>query len=280
MSAASGQEVDRLLHHSLKDNGIPPCPAVLQKIRAEMRRDDPDLRRVAHTIGADVALAAGLIKTANSPYFGTRRRATSVMDALMLLGLDIASRAVACIALEQLFPNPRGIERFWDASAHIAQLSGWLARERRWPGLGAEDAYTFGLFRDAGIAVLLQRFPDYVNVLRRANLASECAFTAVENEVLPTNHTTVGSMLTQSWWLPEQISAAVRDHHEMTSAAQTDGLSALAQLAEFLLQSVTGKSSTREWEKLGPTCLGCLGIEEGEVDRLIQGARAVIGGQR
>ena len=143
MSAASGQEVDRLLHHSLKDNGIPPCPAVLQKIRAEMRRDDPDLRRVAHTIGADVALAAGLIKTANSPYFGTRRRATSVMDALMLLGLDIASRAVACIALEQLFPNPRGIERFWDASAHIAQLSGWLARERRWPGLGAEDAYPF-----------------------------------------------------------------------------------------------------------------------------------------
>jgi HD-like signal output (HDOD) protein len=161
--------VDALLESSLKDIGIPPRPAILQRISDEMLKDEPDFRRLANIIGADVSLAAGLIKTANSPFFGSRNRVRSVNEALVMLGLDVASRAIAGLILRKVFPASLHLERFWDASARIARLSGWLAKRVGHNKLRQDDAYTFGLFRDCGIPVLLMRFPGYNKVLAAAN---------------------------------------------------------------------------------------------------------------
>jgi HD-like signal output (HDOD) protein len=125
------------------------------------------VKRIGQLISADVSLAAGLIKTANSPYFGLRNRARSAHDALLMLGLDVASRAVATISLRQAFPSNGQLERFWGASAQIAALSGWLAEELPNRRVRTHDAYTYGLFRDCGIAMLLRRFPAYRQTLER-----------------------------------------------------------------------------------------------------------------
>ena len=105
----------------------------------------PNLKRVGQLIGVDVSLAAGLIKTANSPCYGLRNRAHSVHDALLMLGLDVTSRAVAAISLRQGFPSNGRLKRFWDASAQIAALSmlgvgnfSWVLAEPD-PGLTAFD---------------------------------------------------------------------------------------------------------------------------------------------
>lgn len=275
---------------ALKENGIPPCPAVLVQVGAEMRKDDPDLRRLADFISADVAIAGGVLKTANSPFFGTRRRVATVMDALILLGLDTTSQAVACVALHEAFPNFRGMDRFWDASAKIARLSGALAQLRRWPGVRPQDAYTYGLFRDCGIAVLLQRFSErYIDVLSSANTRGDRSFTEVEDEVMPANHAVVGAMLTQSWWLPEGICGAIRNHHDVAALDELGAarlgvqrasrtLIAVAQTAEYILQQKTGLSSTREWEKLGPACLQQLGLNDAELATLIEDSADAIAG--
>ena len=79
--------VDGVLEHHIRDIDIPPRPAILASVQAEMAADDPDFRRLEALLSADVALAAGLIKTVNSPFFGRNRRASTVNDALMMLGL-------------------------------------------------------------------------------------------------------------------------------------------------------------------------------------------------
>lgn len=258
---------------ALRDNRIPPCPVALERIAHEMSQPEPDLRHLNQIISSDVALAAGLVKLANSPYFGTQRRISSVSEALIMLGLDTASQAVACIALAEAFPNMRAMERFWDASAQIANLSGWLANYRQWPGVRPQEAYTFGLFRDCGIAVLLQHFPDYTRILQNANNEKVRAFTDVEDDVLPTNHVVMGSLMTQSWWLPENICQAVRHHHEIRQDPQRQEtpfryLVAISQLAEYLLQQNTGRSKTHEWDKLGGACIEQLGLDEDELAEL------------
>ncbi|MCX7147024.1 MAG: HDOD domain-containing protein [Sulfuritalea sp.] len=177
--------VDALLESSLKDIGIPPRPTILDRISREMLRDEPDYKRLSNIIGADVSLSASLIKTANSPFFGYRNRVRSVNEALMMLGLDVASRAIAGIILRKVFPNSLHLERFWDASARIARLSGWLAQHVGHNKLRPDDAYTFGLFRDCGIPVLLQRFPGYEKILDSANSETNRSFTVVQNSQLP-----------------------------------------------------------------------------------------------
>ncbi len=276
--------VDALLEGALKDIGIPPRPTILDRISREMLQDEPDYKRLANIIGADVSLSASLIKTANSPFFGYRNRVRSVNEALMMLGLDVASRAIAGIILRKVFPNSLHLERFWDASARIARLSGWLAQQVGHNKLRPDDAYTFGLFRDCGIPVLLMRFPGYEKILAQANSAADRSFTAIEDAQLPTNHAMVGSLLAQSWWLPEETCLAIRHHHEV-AIIETPSITppltsryriAIAQFAEYLMQRHTGLSHTLEWPKLGTACLRLLDIAEDDLDAILADAVPVM----
>lgn len=268
--------IDTLFERSIIDIGIPPCPAILSRFTAEVRKEEPDYHRLAGIIGTDVGLSAGLIKTANSPFFGMHQRVRSVNDALVMLGLKTASRAVAGIILRKAFPKVSNLERFWDASARVARLSGWLAVHFNIPGLRADDAYTFGLFRDCGIPVLLGRFPGYEKLLASANCDTVRSFTAAEETELPTNHAMVGCILAQSWWLPEEICLAIRNHHELAMLESANSslpvlsrrLIATSQLAEHIVQKQLELSLTQEWIKLGSACLNILDIEEDRLESL------------
>lgn len=277
------EEIDKLFEKSLKDIGIPPCPEILDRIMAEARKDEPDYKRLSQIISSDVGLSAGLLKTANSPYFGSRRHVRSINEALLILGLNVSQRAIAGIILRNTFPGMPSLVRFWDASARTARLSGWLAQGLDIRGLNAEDAYTFGLFRDSGIPVLLTRFPNYEQTLVRANSETQLSFTAVEEQDLPTNHAMVGCLLAQSWWLPEELCLAIRNHHDLSNLESAESklpilsrrLIAVAQLAEHLLQHLVGLSMTQEWPKLGTACLRLLNLEEDDLEALYNEARPV-----
>lgn len=281
--ASQPSAIDTLFERSIIDVGIPPCPEILDRFMAEANKDEPDYIRLAGIIGSDVGLAAGLIKTANSPYFGLRQRVRSVNEALTVLGLKPASRAVAGIILRNSFPNVPNLERFWDASARIAHLSGWLAQTLEIRGLRAEDAYTYGLFRDCGIPVLLGRFPNYAAVLAEANRDTERSFTEVEETAIPTNHAMVGCILAQSWWLPEEICLAIRNHHDLVALESMQSslpmlsrrLIATAQFAEHILQRQLGLSMTQEWPKLGAACLQILDIGQAQLETLYAEAAPV-----
>lgn len=268
--------LDEVLEQTIKDIGIPPRPEILDRITAEMSREDPNFRHLAHLIDADVSLAASLIKTANSPFFGFRGRVRTPQEALMLLGLDVSSRAIAGISLRKAFPADLRLERFWHASAAIAALSGWLAQVVGDKQVRPDDAHTFGLFRNCGIPVMMRRFPGYQNILAKANADGERAFTLVEQLGLPEfpiDHALVGFLLTQTWLLPDDLCLAIRHHHDVSAldpncsglAEHCRHMIAISQLAEFIFQEVTGKSENKEWQKLGPACLALLGVPESEL---------------
>lgn len=277
-SPTQSRRVENLLESTLSDSGIPARPAILERVHLEMEKPEPDLNLLARIISADVALAGGLISIANSPYFGYHGRVRSVNESLMILGLDVACRAIAGLILRKIFPSTLALERFWDASAGIAQLSGWLAQH---PDIGiqipASDAYTYGLFRDCGIAVLLNRFPYYNEVLNKANEEKVRKFTEIEETQCPTNHAVIGGLLTQSWWLPEEITMAIRHHHDFELLEKDDstllpphtrGLIAITQLAEHIFQKHTGLSKAQEWLKSKDVCLQLLELSDEQLERI------------
>ena len=278
--------VGNLIERAILDVGIPPCPLILDRFMSEANKDEPDFNLLASIIGTDVGISAGLIKTANSPFFGMRQRVRSVNEALSVLGMKTASRAVAGIILRKAFPNVHNLERFWDASGRIAHLSGWLAQRLEIRGLRAEDTYTFGLFRDCGIPVLLGRFPLYEQVLVAANNEASRSFIDVENAALPTNHAMVGCILAQNWWLPEEICLAIRNHHNLIRLESdklpilSRRLIATAQLAEHILQQQLGLSLTQEWTKLGAVCLQVLELDNTQFEALCVEAASIVKSER
>ncbi len=251
---------------------IPPRPGILDQIFLETRQEEPDFLRLASLISEDMTLSASLIKTVNSPFFGLQHRASSVQDALMLLGLEVASRMVAGILLRHTFPRRPELDELWDASLKIAVLSHWLAlRLGRSLGLRPADAYTFGLFRDCGMAVMQIRQPDYANTLTRARAEPRLSFTEVERSVLGIDHAVVGSKLASDWRLSDEMAWGILFHHaiaELDASAEVPQpsrlrLVALAQFADRLLQDNAQLAVDHEWDKLGPRCLEILGLDEG-----------------
>lgn len=281
--AVDAGQVGTLLGNALRDIGIPPCPEILTQIHAEMAKDEPDLKHLERIICSDVALAAGLIAIANSPFFGFLKRVRSVREALLILGLRTTSQAIAGLILRKLFPDSPNLNRFWHSSASIARLGAWLAQSSL-PDIKVQpdDTYTFGLFRDCGIPILLRRLPQYPEVLKLANGDKQLRFTEVEDARCPTNHAAVGCLLAQGWWLPDDICLAIRHHHDLSPApaqaipTRSQGLIATVQLAEHLFQHHTGLSHSEEWHKQGVACLQVLGLDDQDMAVLYEQSAEIL----
>lgn len=275
-----------LLEDTIRDIGIPPCPLILNKINIEMHKDEPDFDVLTEAINSDVGISAGLIALANSPFFGSKIHARSARDALMRLGLGITSRAIAGIILRKLFPASPALERFWHASGSIAQLSGWLTQA--YPStfrISSADAYTFGIFRDCAIPLLLQQVDHYPEALKQANSEKSRGFTEIEDAVCLMNHAEIGSIMAQSWCLPEEIWMAIRHHHDYSRLgvmgepaipAYSQGLITTSLLAEHLFQHCTHLSQTCEWPKGGNVSLQLLGVPDDALADMYESCKVVI----
>ena len=213
---------------------IPPCPKIVVALVQEAQTDEPDLAKLDKLLSGDVGLAAAILKTANSPYYGLSRKAQAVKQAILVLGIRMVTNIVTLLALQKALAVPAGsLDRFWDRSNYHAIVCGRLARYLR--SISSDGAFTFGLFNDCGIPVLAQHFPDYKETLRLAN-SSDRPFIDIENERHHTSHVTVGAILARSWHLPEIICQAIQHHHAQevlySDPPSTDGdVSALCALS-------------------------------------------------
>jgi HD-like signal output (HDOD) protein len=192
---------------------LPPCPEILAQIAQEVRADTPDVRKVGDLVSRDVAAAAGMLKTVNSAGYGLRGAARSVQQAIGYLGLDRTAMLLAGLLLRSAFPrtNRPAMARFWQTSAQLASVLGFFARVL---GAGERDeAHTFGLFRDAGSAVLICRYPDYDSVMARWQASAVASCTEYEKNQFGADHAVIGAVLARDWHLPEEMSDAILWHH-------------------------------------------------------------------
>jgi HD-like signal output (HDOD) protein len=257
--------------------GIPPCPAILQAIADETCQEEPDLSRIEQLISRDVGLAATLLKTLNSPFYGLTEKIGTVQQAIDHLGLAMLPRIVSELVLKQISSghDQPSMERFWDSSGKLALVAAHLTEFI--PGVDREAAYTYGLFQNCGIPVLMQRFPAYKLTLASANTAVEGLFTAVEDAAHGSNHATIGYLLTKNWHLTAVISHAIRHHHDHTAYIAPAGqhpvealrLMALGLLADYSVEQIFGQNHSCEWLKGGAAALAYLELDEPRFNKIL-----------
>ena len=192
---------------------LPPCPQILARIAQEVRSETPDVRKIGDLVTRDVATAAGVLKTVNSAGYALTRPARSVQQAIGYLGLDRTALLLAALMLRNAFPRSgqAAMACFWQTSTRAAAVTGFLARVL---GLAERDeAYTFGLFRDAGSAVLICRYPDYAAIMAQLRADAGASCTEHEKDRFGADHAVIGAVLARDWHLPEEMSDAILWHH-------------------------------------------------------------------
>ena len=194
--------------------GIPPCPDILARFSTEIRASDPDIRKLSGLIANDVGLSAALLSIVNSSFYGLDKRATSVQQALSILGLRAGAHLVTGLMLKFAFPAgaSRAMQRFWDDSSSTAAAAAGIAA--RLKGIDPAAAHTYALFRDCGIAVMLRKYPVYAEVMEANRGKPGKQFIAVEDNRFRLNHAHLGFVLARRWLLPDGMCKSILYHHQ------------------------------------------------------------------
>jgi HD-like signal output (HDOD) protein len=267
---ATADPVDALI----KSIRIPPRPSLLADLQCELASSDPSPEAIGRIVARDVGMSGALLKLANSSFYGGKRKAKSVEQAILFLGINqVAALMTGLLARQAIPTDSAALASFWNISTRRAQAMVYLSRRLR---IGEADvAHTFGLFCDTGMPLLMERFPDYCATLASAAAEPLRAYTAIEDERHSTSHAAIGCLLARNWGLSAEVGWAILHHHDyavLDDAAADDttrSLVALSLLAERALCHYQGDAGSLEWDKGGARACAWLGLSDDDTSDLL-----------
>jgi HD-like signal output (HDOD) protein len=147
---------------------IPAVPELAERIRRAVDDTSNGAAEVARVVQADPAVAARVVRVANSAAYAGKAPARNLREAVVRLGLQPTRDLVVAVTMQQIFSNAhaalrRRLLELWRHSTHVAAVTFSLAR--RLKGMDAERALLAGLLHDIGAAVLIThagRWPELV----------------------------------------------------------------------------------------------------------------------
>ena len=208
---ANNERIEKVLATS---TGLPTLPGVAMKIIELLNDDDVDLDALTHAIQRDPALAAKLLRVANSPIYGSRREVESIHQAVVRLGLkSTQSLALSFSLISSMKLQSAGAldyTAYWRRCLLSASAGRALAK-RVTPG-DEEAVFLASLMQDLGMLVLDRALPEtYIGLGERQY--KHARVEAFEKTRLGAGHTQVGGWMLQEWGFSERMQQAVAYSH-------------------------------------------------------------------
>lgn len=246
---------------------IPPKPELLTKIQQIMATEEPDMSALADIIAKDVGISSAILKIINSPCYGMNRKISEIKQAVMILGLNTINGLVTALLLKESIKGKSSIslERFWDDALDVANAMTFLGNKVK-NKVPVDMLYTVGLFHDCGIPLIAIKYPNYKDVLVKANSNGENS-VALENSTYGTNHPVIGYFVAASWNLPKNICDIILRHHDEQYLAEINGsteqlIFAVLKAAENIVNKNKRHHYSPDWQLFSESVLDVLGISE------------------
>ena len=185
---------------------LPPVPELAVRLRTALEDDSIDRRQLVELISGEPAVAATLLRTANSAALGFR--ATSdLSQAISRLGLKQVLAIVTAVLVQGQFEANRDSNRkrtkmLWDHAIASATVARNLAKRESY---STEDAFLAGLLHGIGRLLVLRALD------RLSQIDKEFApDPAAVDELVETLQYELGYSTLWSWNFTEDICEAAR----------------------------------------------------------------------
>ena len=191
-----------------RPHALPTVPQTVRQLMSTFGQENVDSALVSRLIEDDPVLAARLLKTANSAYFGLRRCVGSVAEAVHVLGLTKVRALVIGAALDQGFRSVPGVDlgQFWRYSLNTAQLSHTLAQPI---AVDVGAAFTAGLVHGIGELVMHAGMPEAMTELNDRVPMLNLDRPQAERERFGYSFAEVGAALAAEWHFPGPMVEAI-----------------------------------------------------------------------
>jgi putative nucleotidyltransferase with HDIG domain len=194
---------------------IPTLPIVSNQIMTLFSDEDVSLKKVAGLIEKDQALAVKILKIANSAFYGTLSKVSTLDHALIILGIGEVKGILLAFSIHNFFSEStdEGFDRtrFWKHSVICSQVAKYLVRHFN---VQKDDTlFLSGLIHDMGKVVFDTYFHEEFLEITDYVSSNHENFSKAEKDVLGITHYQVAAELLKRWKFPDRVIMNVFYHH-------------------------------------------------------------------
>jgi putative nucleotidyltransferase with HDIG domain len=199
-------------------NKMPSLPTTVTKIMEICNNPTTSPADLNKVIGLDPVLMAKVMKLINSAYYGLSQEITSLVRAIIMLGINTVKNLALSTAVLGNLGNKSNFQAlnmdgFWRHSLGVGVAAKMIAKQRKIDPKKLEEYFIAGLLHDIGKIPLNNRFADdYIATMALSDRQKMPLHTA-ETESMQINHTEVGLMIGDAWKLGEDIKECIQYHH-------------------------------------------------------------------
>jgi len=237
---ALGRDIEKII------DSMPSLPITVSKI-TEITKDPKstpsDLNRV---IVLDPVLTAKVLKLVNSAYYGLSNDVTSIVKAIILLGLNtIKNLAVSTAILNTMKKTTAStldMESFWRHCLAVGVTSRSIAAKIGVDPKLREEFFIAGMLHDIGKIVLNDHFTTrYLESIQAAD-GKRVPLWQEEAASFGVDHTGIGKQIAEKWQLASALAEVISFHHRPTESSQENRVlvTAVAAADGFCVENATG----------------------------------------
>jgi putative nucleotidyltransferase with HDIG domain len=252
-------------------------PEVMFKVQQMIRHPGTSPAQLARTIETDPSMMAGILKVANSAYYGFRGKVSTIQHASALFGTRRLAELITAISAGGVLG--RSMEGYgfkagdmWRHSVAVACTASEIATA---VGSDAADsAYMAGLLHDLG-KIILDPYVRERKVLfdHYFSFHPESTVQDAERDILGFDHAVIAAIICRNWSLPRSIAFGIRHHHQPSSAGDHQ-LSHIVHLADHItIQAGMGAAAKASSQVLDESCRSMLPVDPDTLRTTIEKAR-------
>jgi HD-like signal output (HDOD) protein len=179
---------------------LPPMPTVASRAIGLVEDPDCTASELTKILSTDTALAARVLKIANSAMFARQREITTLSQAIMVIGFKSLKGVIVAATLRQFQKKFGAIEKMvWEGSMASGMAASTIAKHLKKKYV--EEIFLLGLLHSLGQIVLLVQAAtakDYKIVLDKIK-SNQLDFATAEQEVFGFAHPLIGALVAKKW---------------------------------------------------------------------------------
>lgn len=239
---------------------LPTFPEHVVAIQNLCRDDGVPLATIAGKVTADPALAADVLKIANSAGFITGKRVRTVNEALVIIGLKNLELILIAASSRKILDNRyRRYELIWEHCNRVSYYARRIALHYGKKAIADASAMA-GILHDIGKIVLLSTDPDLASNISDVAKQHKIRSSSIIEEIsIGMSHGTIGGLIAQRWnFHPELVDAITHHHSPLASEISHRDITTVIYLAD---QLTAIESKKLDYTFIETAVLEYLGIE-------------------
>jgi HD-like signal output (HDOD) protein len=204
---------------------LPTLRSSKLRLLSILEDDNVDIKDVERIIASDPAMAAKMVRLANSAFYRHSKQAQSIHDAIMTIGFDMVRCISLSMSVMQTFSSNQKIARdIWRHCFAVGVTAMAVGKSKDERG----TFFSGGLLHDLGRVVLIWKEPVAYTRLFQDGWPD----LQQEQEVFEMDHTVIGEFVAQRWHFPAEVIEIIKYHHAPINRA-----SSIISLVDYIVHN-------------------------------------------